>query len=349
MIIKHFKIITSALIVFATVACNDYSKSPYPSISFQSISSMPDNGRASAVAWSIDGKGYVALGRSNEKSKIKGGARTQLRDCWSYDPTTDQWTRIADFPDTPRVKAIAAVVNRKAYVGLGYDIEKIFSTDGGDNKPANLRHFWCYDPTTNKWTQMADFPSSASNACVSAVINNEIFIASGFDGTRFTKEFWSYNTLANKWTEHTKGGYWSPRSSPVFISNNKHTFFGTGFMGNIFNDWWEYLPDSKTWKRRKSMPDNGRTNGLGFSVGERFFVSTGRHTGGDLTGGKLFSDLVEYDVNKDAWYNRGVLPDGGRENAVSFVINDTVYIGCGENSVLNDENQVLKNFWKFNP
>jgi N-acetylneuraminic acid mutarotase len=68
-----------------------------------------------------------------------------------------------------------------------------------------------------------------------------------------------------------------------------------------------------------------------------------------MTGGKLFNDVIEYNPDKDEWYERGFIPDGGRENAVCFIINDTAYIGCGENSVLNDEECVLNNFWKFKP
>jgi N-acetylneuraminic acid mutarotase len=344
-----FKVVTLALIIIANTACNDFTKSPYPTISFQPISSMPDKGRASAVAWSIDGKGYVALGRTKDKSIIKTSTRKQLNDCWSYDPKSNKWTRMADFPDTPRVKAIAAVVNEKAYVGLGYNLEKNFSTDGGNNNPANLRHFWSYDPSTNKWTRMADFPSSASNACVSAVINDEIFVVSGFDGIFFTKEIWSYNCTTNTWREHKKGEYWGPRSNPIFLASKNHIYLGTGYRGNTYNDWWQYFPENETWIRRKKMPDEGRTSGLGFTINERFFVATGRHPGGDMTGGKLFNDVIEYNPDKDEWYERGFIPDGGRENAVCFIINDTAYIGCGENSVLNDEECVLNNFWKFKP
>ena len=138
---KYFKVIAYALIVLATVACNDYSKSPYPSISFQSISSMPDNGRASAVAWSIDGKGYVALGRT------KNG--TQLNDCWQFDPADNTWKKMADYPDTARVKAIAQVVKGKVYVGLGFDLRK---QNGENNVKGNLRGLRSYDPITNSWS-----------------------------------------------------------------------------------------------------------------------------------------------------------------------------------------------------
>ena len=55
-------------------------------------------------------------------------------------------------------------------------------------------------------------------------------------------------------------------------------------------------------------------------------------------------DVVEYDAGKNVWYLRGVLPGGGRENAISFVINGKGYIGFGE----NDEG-VLNDLWSFEP
>lgn len=83
---------------------------------------------------------------------------------------------------------------------------------------------------------------------------------------------------------------------------------------------------------------------MGMSIGNRYFVATGRHFAGNLTGGHLKDDVVEYDAGKNVWYLRGVLPGGGRENAISFVINGKGYIGFGE----NDEG-VLNDLWSFEP
>ena len=93
------------------------------------------------------------------------------------------------------------------------------------------------------------------------------------------------------------------------------------------------------------MPDNGRNDALSFSINNRFFVSTGRHWGGNLTGGHLFSDVMEYDATRNVWYNnRGDIPGGARENAVCFVINGKGYIGQGEN-----DTDIINDFWSFEP
>ena len=40
----------------------------------------------------------------------------------------------------------------------------------------------------------------------------------------------------------------------------------------------------------------------------------------------------------------GLSPNGNRENAISFVINDRAYIGFGEN-----DHTVLNDLWSFEP
>jgi N-acetylneuraminic acid mutarotase len=327
------------LLILLATSCDEFAPSPYPTITFQSVAPMPDKGRASAVAWTIDGYGYVALGRTMNLA--------QLNDCWQYNPASDSWTKMADYPDTARVKAIAAVVNGKAYVGLGFNLK---FENGENNVKGNLKGLRSYDPKTNTWSApLAYFPSVASDACVSAVIGNDIYVLSGFNGGGFMKEVWSYNTVSNTWKKHKDGLYWHARSNAVCLAGDNHFYFGTGYDCKSLNDWWEYYPESETWKQRNAMPDEGRVNALAFSFGDRYFIATGRHMGGDMTGGKLFSDIIEYNPAKDVWYKRGNLPDGGRENAVYFTINGTVYIGAGENSVLYSNTSVLNGFWKCNP
>ncbi len=335
---KYFKVIAYALIVFATVACNDFAKSPYPSISFQSITSMPDNGRASAVAWSIDGKGYVALGRT------KNG--TQLNDCWQFDPVDNTWKKMADYPDTARVKAIAQVVNGKVYVGLGFDLRK---QNGENNVKGNLRGLRSYDPITNSWSApLAYFPSDASNACISFVRGNDIYVGSGFNGLGYSSEFWKYSTTENKWTRLNDLPF-RQRSCPVVSADSSHIFFGTGYTCANLSDWWEYEPSTDSWTKKESVPDNGRTCGVGFSINHRYFIATGRHTGGEYTGGMILGDVLEYNAVKNTWYKRGSMPSGERENAIYFIVNDKVYIGTGENGIYEEYNSVLNDFWIFQP
>ncbi len=322
------------LFAFFLLSCNGAADSPYSSISFAKRTSMPGKGRASAVSFVIDGKGYVALGRT----AVRSGA---LNDCWQYDPVQDSWTQKSSFPGLARVKATAAVVDGKAYVGLGFNISA-----GIYNYDACLKDFWMYDPVTDTWVQKASFPSNYTDACGSFVVNNAIYVTSGMNGANFGKEVWKfepYTGAKGTWVKMNAftGHY---RAAGIACATDQHYYFGTGYATYNLNDWWEYLPAKDKWIQLKSMPDNGRENAVSLSINNRVFVSTGRHFGGNLTGGHVDSDIDEYDIAHDVWYVRGTIPGGGRENATAFVIDGKGYIGFGEN-----DTEILNDFWSFEP
>ncbi|WP_171805020.1 Kelch repeat-containing protein [Paludibacter propionicigenes] len=312
------------------MSCSDMVESPYPSILFQKTASLPDIGRASAVAFVVNGKGYVTLGRNSNASD-------SLKDCWQYDPVLDNWTKKASFPGVARVKAIAVVVNDKAYVGLGFNRHK------GAYSGGTLQDFWMYDPVFDHWTRKADFPSTATDASVSFVRNNSIYVGAGFNGSAYTNEFWKYNPDQDSWVRLKDFPAWA-RMCAVLCADENHVYFGTGYRFEDYNDWWEYFPATDSWARRKDMPDKGRVTSVGFSIANRYFVASGRHWGGPQTGGKLLSNIMEYDANRNTWYKRGDIPGGARENAVCFVINGKAYIGQGENNT-----DIINDFWSFEP
>jgi len=331
---KILKSILYFTITLLSISCNDPANSPYPNITFEKITSLPGIGRASAVAFVIDGRGYVALGRNSQRTGM-------LNDCWEYNPDSDSWKKKADFPGIARVKAIAAVVNHKAYVGLGFNIDL-----GVYNFNACLKDFWMYDPTTDNWTKMADFPSNYTDACASFVVDNVIYQTSGMNGAAFGEQVWKYVPQGGQpgsWVR-LKDFPGVARAGGIASATRDRCYFGTGYMTDNKNDWWEYLPSNDTWKQRKAMPDNGRETSVSLDINNRILIATGRHFGGNLTGGHIDSDILEYDLIKNVWYERGNIPNGGRENAIAFTINGKGYIGYGEN-----DTQVLNDFYSFEP
>src|ERR1035437_6901021 len=223
------------LIGFMFLSCNEPSNSPYLPISFEKITTLPGTGRASAVAFVIGGKGYVTLGRNVNLSD-------SLTECWQYDPALDSWTKKAAFPGIPRVKATAGVVNGKAYVGLGFDRYKTAYIGG------NLNDFWMYNPTTDSWLQKSNYPSTATDACVSFVLDNFIYVGEGFNETTYTNEFWKYDTDMDTWSR-LKDFPGIARVGAVLCAGSEHIYFGTGYRVGNYNDWWEYSPATDSWKQ----------------------------------------------------------------------------------------------------
>ncbi len=318
------------LIGIIFLSCDKYADYINPQIHFTQVAGLPDGGRASAVAFTINDKGYIALGRSKSGSEY-------LKDCWEFNPTENRWTQKEDFPGKARVKAVAASVNGKAYVGLGFEEVPVYQGIG------YLNDFWEYNPKSDKWSKKADFPGTSTNGCICFVYDNNIYVGFGFNGIGFTKEMWKYSPQDDTWKNITEFNG-DARVGGVVTTNGKRVFFGTGFNTKNYNDWWEYYPDTNSWKRLKSMPDKGRVNGVALCVKDRFFVSSGRLFGGELSTGKLYTDISEYDPTLNVWYYCGTVPGKGRENAISFTINNKGYIGFGETTT-----EILNDFWCFEP
>lgn len=329
------KVILLSLTVLLTWSCNELElvDSPYPAISVNKMSSIQGNGRSSAVGFAINDKGYVALGRDSLSK--------QLNDCWEYDPANDSWTQKATFPGIARVKATAATVNGKAYVGLGFN-DSYGSSGPEYDYNSCLKDFWMFDPASDSWTRKADYPSYTTDACVSFVYNNNIYVGAGFDDHVFRNEFWKYIPEEDKWVR--LNNFPGPaRAGAVICTNGSKVFFGTGYRTINENDWWEYFPETDSWSLIGYMPDDGRENAVSFSINNRFYVSTGQYFHGSLTGLHVISDILEYDANRKVWYKRGNLPQA-RDNAIAFSINGMEYIGYGEN-----ETKVLNDFLSFDP
>lgn len=345
------------IFVILLTACEP--QSPYPEIVFSRLEDAPAVGRACGSSFVINGKAYVTLGRRGEMmadcSDYTGQSAREaeflqqapqtdelpvgvlLNDCYEFDPVTGKWTRKSDFPGEARVYAIAAVVGDKAFIGLGYNMGCIF------NDSSYLHDFWMYEPVNDTWTHRAAFPGKGVNGAASFVYKDEIYLLHGFENHQSVKTVWKYTPQTDQWTQVSEFPGLG-RARAVAVSDGSRFFSGTGYSGRNMTDWWEYLPQTNTWEEKQKMPDKGRVNGLAFSVNNRIFVGTGRYFAGRYNGGHLKSDVFEYNTINDQWYNRGNIPGEARENAISFVIGNRVYLGFGEN-----DTETLTDFYSFEP
>jgi N-acetylneuraminic acid mutarotase len=117
-------------------------------------------GSSGAVAFTIQGKGYVGTG---------SGAGGTGKDFWEYDPASDSWTQKADLVGSPVSYATGFALNGKGYIGSGV----VFGN--GDF----LKTFYEYDPALDKWTRKADFPGFAVDQAVGFSIGDLGYIGMG--------------------------------------------------------------------------------------------------------------------------------------------------------------------------
>ncbi|MES2559215.1 MAG: kelch repeat-containing protein [Bacteroidota bacterium] len=136
--------------------------------------------RSGAVSFVIDNRAYVGLGNS---------ASGYLKDFYSFNPSTQKWTKIADMPGAGRQDACAFVLNGKAYVGTGYN-------------GTYLNDMWQYDPVTNVWTRIADLPGVGRDDAVAFAFDKRGYVGTGWNQNtpnRIMGDFWEYNPLSNVW------------------------------------------------------------------------------------------------------------------------------------------------------
>jgi hypothetical protein len=167
---------------------------------------FPGAGRTHAVSFAINGtQGYV-LGGENADGK--------LVDFWAYDGPTNQWSRLADFPGGPTSGAAALVIDQKAFIidgnklwifdqstnswesksdfpgtprlaATGFAINgKIYYGTGTNNLDYYngsmcFTDFWQYDPSTDIWKGMLEFPGYGRGSAFGYALNAKGYIGGG--------------------------------------------------------------------------------------------------------------------------------------------------------------------------
>lgn len=132
--------------------------------------------RANATLTALGGKLYLFGGQNNLANAVDRArpvGATGLNDLWCYDPVAKSWTSLATGP-VARHSHVAAAINGKLYIYGG--------NGSGANDNNKARELWCYDPATNKWTQLT--PSNGYGliyACASFVLGTSIYVNYGLN------------------------------------------------------------------------------------------------------------------------------------------------------------------------
>ena len=187
------------------------------------------DGLEGPVGYAINNKGYVVTGRSYPN-------QPDFR-LFQYDPSTNSWSRKADFPGSPRTEASGFSIGDKAYITTGLsNITGILFKD-----------LWSYSPSLDKWSQLSSLPGSVRWQATSFSVNGMGYViggASTYD-TYYSRlnDIWMYDPSVDKWTqlEDFPG---EARAGAVAFTIGGKAYFGTGLGGPAIwlNDFWEFDP-----------------------------------------------------------------------------------------------------------
>lgn len=183
-----------------------------------------------AVASSLGNKGYFGLG-------LEHWYGNPLSDFWEYDPVTDDWKRLADFPGLGVVHPQCLDINGKILIGLGR------------SKSSSFSDMWSYDPVSDSWTRKNNAPISDDGTNYSFVVGNTVYIGSGK-----SRKLYAYNPEGDTWVYL---GLCPDSESSSVQSAIACTIDGDIFIlisYNSFSNIWKYLRDTNEWVLHATIP-----------------------------------------------------------------------------------------------
>lgn len=190
-----------------------------------SIASLPADasGRYSAVAFAVNGKGYVGTGV---------GEDGVLKDFYQYTPASDKW-EILPFSGDRRKDACTFVIGTKAYLVSGSNSQSL-STD-----------LWRFNSEDLTWTKMEsitdadkdekfddEYTTIVRSGAVAFVINGKGYLATG-NNTSAVSNVWEYNPTTDRWVEKTSFKAGATRSEAVAFGFDKYGYITTGRNSSV--------------------------------------------------------------------------------------------------------------------
>lgn len=288
---------------------------------WSSVTAVPTIGRDDAVAFAINGSGYLVTGNLNgyaESNKL-----------FQFNPQTGSWSEKAVFPGTARQYSCVFTLQNKAYLVGGY-------SEAG----VALKDVWEYDGFTDSWTQKTDFPGVARWHATALEIRNTGYLGMGTTADSTLSDFWKYNAASDSWSKLSPypGG---PNRSVLGFSILNEGIFGEGFDINPISyadSWYSFDAVTETWSSFPPLPGGKRSYGTAVSNGFSALVCAG------MDENSVFKNDCYYLDYTKKWQAIPALPIDGLKGAKGFSINGKFYIGTG----LNHNAVRISDFYQWN-
>lgn len=223
--------------------------------------------RISTAGFSINGKGYIGLGRSITNQ--------QETDFWEYDPATDTWTQKAQFPGVGREGAVGFSIGNKGYLGAGH-------TPTPQTVGTFRNDFWEYDPANDVWTQKANVPGSARANAVGISLNGKGYVGLGSShpSAPIRDDFYEYDPLSNSWAQKQNIPASAIRDYAAIVQLNNEIYVvgGVKIVGTtpqILNTCLKYNTPSNTWSYHTNFGGSAAFGQVAFTFSNAAYVGAG--------------------------------------------------------------------------
>lgn len=256
------------------------------------------------------------------------------------------WTQQSAIPITGgRTAAVAFSIGGKGYLGTGEGIA-FFNAN-------YFQDLWEYDPTTEIWTQKADFSGGPRAYATGFVIGNYGYLGTGENTNGILQnDLWRYDPVANTWIQEASLNS-GVREAAVGFSVGGKGYIGTGQTGvsgqsssSCLADMWEYDPTLNTWTPKQNFPPGGRTDidrGV-FVYGNKAYLGTGRDCNNSFAP-QHYNDFWEFDPVANVWTPKSNFPGVPRRGTVGFALCDAGFFGLGTDANSNPQSDL----WRYAP
>ena len=248
------------------------------------------------IGFSLDGMGYVLTGGAN------GQVFSTTKDFFKYDPTTDTWTQLPDYPGPNRGYGIGDTYDGKLYFGFGTD------------DFALLNDLWSWDPVTNVFTELPSCPCQGRVHPAFVAVDGKVFVGTG-GASGNLNDWWEYDITSQIWTQKTNIP--QTRHHPYQFVIDGDVYVGNGHR----NTWYKYKPSVNSWTAIATL--GTRVAGAQFSYnGKGYALSGADNNHNSFNTGEFW----EYDPIDDSWTALPAHPGTSRFAPTQFVIDGYAYI-----------------------
>lgn len=280
------------------------------------LSDFPGGPRTAIACFALSGKGYAGTGLRPDGMEAS--------DFWEYDPSTDQWRRIADFPTAIRY-------------ATGFEADGMAFMANGKTNGIYRKELTRYDPGTDTWEVREPRPGGGSS------MDAPGFVISGKAYLPASYEMYEYSPSTNTWQQKSFPPALGYFGSGAAFSINGKGYYGIGYIaetGGNTGDFYEYDPVSDKWSKKSSFPGTLRNSCTSFSLPNgKGYVGLGYSD----TYNTYLKDMWEYDPVKDTWTRMADFPGAARICGEPFVIGPAAYITTGFNLTFHSD------LWMFDP
>ncbi len=279
------------------------------------LADIPGAGRFWSAAFTIDNKIYTGTGRT----EFSGNA---TQDMWEYDPISDTWAQVADYPAGIREGADGFGDGNRGFLAFGTSFIQFTCT------------VYEYLPATNTWEAKANCPASFAYSH-GFTINDKYYIGP----ENGTNKVFAYDFSSDSWSEVAPFPGQDRRAQVAFTANGKG-YIGLGMFvfGGVLGDFYAYDPVTDSWTQKASLSP----------VSDQSCASSINNEGYVFNVGQNGQSVYKYNEDLDEWEFLSTHPGDRIANGTFIGLNGAGYLMFGERTI-SGGNIPSQQLWRYIP